>query len=346
MCSGAIENHFNKNVEGIKAISVSLITSKALIKHDLNSIRPRKIISEIEDLGFGATFQPANERVDIREITRGEVRKYRSKFIITFLLYIPLLVLIWIVPNSPSMKPFMTSVQLWNGNTLYILICAICSTIIQFHMGKGFYNSAYKSVKHKSANMDVLIVVGTTAAWAYGIIRIILGYNQQEQQDAAYAMSIHSHVHNFETASVLIMIVILGKFIESYSKMKTVGQLSNLASLKVSKANLIKSSEPNLGSAYEEIAVELLELKDKVLVSPGGAIPTDGTIVVGRGYCNEAMLTGEALLVQKEIGMKVYGGAVLTQGSIILQVDKTAENATFNQIMKLVENAQNTKAPI
>jgi cation transport ATPase len=130
MCSSAIENHFNKHVEGIKAVSVSLLTNKALIKHDLNIIRPRKIILEIEDLGFGATFQPANEQVDIREITRGEVLKYRNKFILTFLLYLPLAILIWIVPNSAALRPFMTSVQLWNGNTLYILICTICSTII------------------------------------------------------------------------------------------------------------------------------------------------------------------------------------------------------------------------
>jgi P-type E1-E2 ATPase len=107
-------------------------------------------------------------------------------------------------------------------------------------------------------------------------------------------MSIHSHVHNFETASVLIMIVILGKYIESFSKMQTVSQLSSLASLKVTKANLVKDPEPNLGSAYNEIAVELLELKDKVFVNPGAAIPTDGTIIVGRGFCNESMLTGEA----------------------------------------------------
>lgn len=82
--------------------------------------------------------------------------------------------------------------------------------------------SAYKSVKHGSANMDVLIVVGTTAAWAYGIMRIVMGYTIEEQLSYGYVMSIHSHVHNFETASILIMIVILGKLLESYSKMKTV----------------------------------------------------------------------------------------------------------------------------
>lgn len=113
----------------------------------------------------------------------------------------------------------------------------------------------------------------------------------------AYHMLIHSHVHNWETSSVLIMIIILGKFIEAYSKMKTVGKLSDLASLKVSKALLVKEKNRaniNLGCKFEEIPVELLELKDYVLVQPGGAIPTDGIVVFGRGCCNESMLTGEA----------------------------------------------------
>lgn len=148
---------------------------------------------------------------------------------------------------------------------------------------------------------------------------------------------------------MLIMIVILGKFIESYSKMKTVEKLSDLASLKVSKAFLIKEKDQkklNLGCKVEDIPVELLELKDFVMVQPGGAVPTDGVVVFGRGCCNESMLTGEALPIQKEVGMKVFGGTILTQGSLIFRVEKTSDNATFNQIMKLVESAQNTKAPI
>ena len=164
-----------------------------------------------------------------------------------------------------------------------------------------------------------------------------------------YHMNIHNHVHNFETSAVLILIVLLGKYIESYSKMKTVGKLSELASLKVTKANLIEEKHQTklgLESKYREVAVELLEKKDHVLVQPGGAVPTDGVVVFGNGCCNEAMLTGESMPVTKHIGSKVFGGTILTQGSIIFKVMKIAEDATFNQIMKLVENAQNTKAPI
>ena len=131
--------------------------------------------------------------------------------------------------------------------------------------------------------------------------------------------------------------------------MKTVGKLSELASLKVTRANLIEEKQQTklgLESKYREVAVELLEKKDHVLVQPGGAVPTDGVVVFGNGCCNEAMLTGESMPVTKHIGSKVFGGTILTQGSIIFKVMKIAEDATFNQIMKLVENAQNTKAPI
>jgi Cu+-exporting ATPase len=88
--------------------------------------------------------------------------------------------LIWVIPYFDALKPFMTSVQIFNGITLYVLIAFFCSTIIQFYMGKGFYISAYKSLKHKSANMDVLIVIGTSSAWLYGMIRLIMGYSEAE----------------------------------------------------------------------------------------------------------------------------------------------------------------------
>jgi Cu+-exporting ATPase len=196
-----------------------------------------------------------------------------------------------------------------------------------------FYTSAYKSVKHKSANMDVLIVVSTSSAWLYGVVLIFVGYTLDEQRSSKFKMMIHSHVHNWETSSILILIVLLGKYIESYSKMKTVDKLSDLASLKVTKANLLSEKDVkklSLGCKFSEIPVELLEIKDFVLVQPGGAVPTDGVVVFGRGMCNESMLTGEAAPIIKEIGLKVFGGTILTQGTIIVKIQKTSENATFN----------------
>ena len=130
----------------------------------------------------------------------------------------------------------------------------------------------------------------------------------------SYASLIHNRVHNWETSAVLIFIVCVGKYIETYSKTKTVDKLSDLASLKVTKANLLSENnidKLSLNSQFKEVPVELLEVNDFVIVHPGGAIPTDGVVFYGRGCCNESMLTGEAHPVTKDIGIKVFGGTIL-----------------------------------
>ena len=241
-CTGAIENHI-KSLNGALEINISLLTNRAVIKHDLKILGARQIISEIEDLGFEAQLVPSTETVDIREIVKSEVDKYRKKVISCTILYVPIAFFIWIVPYVDYLQSLMTYLPIVNGCTLYIFILLFLSSIVQFYMGNHFYKSAFKSLKHKSANMDVLIVVSTTSAWFYGVVLIFVGYSINERNSPNYAMLIHSHVHNWETSAILIYIVIIGKYIESYSKMKTVDQLSDLASLKVSKANLVQESD-------------------------------------------------------------------------------------------------------
>ena len=141
-------------------------------------------------------------------------------------MYFPIAILIWLVPYVEAIKPFMTNIIIWNGNPLYTFLNAVLASVIQFYMGHGFYVSAYKSLRHKSANMDVLIVIGTSAAWLYGIILIFIGYSAEEQKSMKFHMKVHSQVHNFETSAVLITIVLLGKYIETFSKMKTIDKLS------------------------------------------------------------------------------------------------------------------------
>ena len=177
---------------------------------------------------------------------------------------------IWIMPYVDSLNHFMTDYILVNGNPMYVFINLYCSSVIQFYLGRNFYISAYKSLKHSSANMDVLIVIGTTSSLVYGIILILIGYTKEDSKDMMqFGMHVHAHVHNFETSAFIICIVLLGKYIETFSKMKTVDKLSELASLKVTKANLILQKNPakiNLNCKHKEIPVELLEIKDYVLV--------------------------------------------------------------------------------
>jgi len=146
---------------------------------------------------------------------------------------------------------------------MYVFLNAIFATVIQFVMGAPFYQSALNSVKHYSANMDVLVVLGTTAAWGYGIILIFVGYPSTLQETLSlhdYTMQIQNHAHNFEISSALITIILIGKYIETLSKKKTVDKLAELASLKVTKANLIEGGKlpSSLDAVAKEIDVELV----------------------------------------------------------------------------------------
>lgn len=193
-------------------------------------------------MGFEAELEIKTEQTDIREISQAEMVKYRNNFLICLAMYLPIAFLVWILPFT-GMNVVMTTPIIWNGNPCYVFVIFIFASIIQFCLGHKFYKNAYKSLKHKSANMDVLIVVSTTAAWLYGLFNIFKGYTLSQTEDLHFKHMIMNHVHNWETSSVLIMIVMLGKFIESFSKTKTIKQLSDLASLKVSKANLLYTKD-------------------------------------------------------------------------------------------------------
>lgn len=275
--------------------------------------------------------------------------KYKQKVMLGTFLYVPIAYLIWVVPFVDSFKNMMISPVIWRGNSLYVFVMLLFSSIFQFYMGQSFYRNGIKSLRHKSANMDVLIMISTSTAYFYGLILCLWGHEMDDMNDKMKILNIYHHVHHWETSSILIYIVLIGKYIEAYSKTKTIEQLSQLASLKVTKANLIrekKAGKVTLSSNFDVKPVELLEVGDFVLVQPGGAVPSDGIVLLGRGSCNEAMLTGESAPVVKNVGVKVFGGTILHQGSLVVKVLKTSENATFNQIMQLVENAQNSKAPI
>ena len=150
-----------------------------------------------------------------------EVVRYRNKFLLSLILNIPILLLMWVIPYV--LKGFVTATPLYNNMPLWIFLLLGFSTIIQFYMGADFYRGAYKSVKHCSANMDVLVVLGTTSAWLYGLILIFVGHHEivtgdPEHDEHLRHTIIHEHGHNFEIASTLITIILLGKFLESFSK--------------------------------------------------------------------------------------------------------------------------------
>lgn len=242
------------------------------VSYRSNGTPLRDIIQAVKDLGYPtAKLVPAAEENSIRQILEEEVKRYRRKFLIALIIEIPILILMWVTPyTNPE---FLSSHFIVNGMPLYIFILLALSTVIQFWIGAPFYKGAYKALKGRSANMDVLVVLGTTAAWLYGVILIFIGDHaygagHHETVESHIRHSVHEHGHNFEIASTLIVVILFGKFLESVTKKQTVDKLQQLASLKVSTATLVKE-DGNLGDQGTEISIELLVVGDVIKVING-----------------------------------------------------------------------------
>lgn len=173
---------------------------------------------------------PPKGENDIRDTLEKEVSKYRIKFLTCLIIQIPILILMWIIPYT--FEEVLTYLKIINGVPLYIFVLFILSSIVQFYLGADFYKGAYKAMMHGQANMDVLVVLGTTAAWLYGLLMIFFGYDKYEQMDKEILSdptadpedaknvwhAVHEHAHNFEISSTLITVILLGKWMESFSK--------------------------------------------------------------------------------------------------------------------------------
>jgi Cu+-exporting ATPase len=215
----------------------------------------------------------------------------------------------------------------------------ILAVPVQFYFGKRFYRGAYKALKNWSTNMDVLIVLGTSSAFAYGtIMNLMLLLSLVGSDDNS--MSLIEPSHSFETSSLLISIVLLGKYLEAKSKHRTTDAITNLAKLKISDAICLESG------IERKTDIDLLHPGCIVKVYPGSSIPSDGVVIDGEGWVNESMMTGEGNLVKKSQDAFVFGGTICNKGSIHVKITKTGENTALSQIIKLVENAQSTKPPI
>ena len=325
------------------SVNTAVVPNVINVSYRQNGTPLREIIEKVKELGYTqAAFLPNKEENNISMILQKEVKRYRNKFLWSLIIELPILVLMWIIPyTNPS---FLTAHILFNGMPLYIFILLVLSSIIQFWMGASFYKGAYKAMRGCSANMDVLVVLGTTAAWAYGFLLIFIGdhaygTSHKETMDDHMRHAVHEHGHNFEIAATLIVVILFGKFLESVTKKQTVDKLSKLASLKVQKAILMKPGA-NLGDINrdplklsdngEEIDIELLVIGDVIKVINGQTIPIDGVVVQGEGQVNESMLTGEAKPVNKEISSKVFGGTMLNRGALLVKVDRMAESSAIN----------------
>lgn len=318
-CSARIERVLQREA-GIDQINVNLVMENGTVKYDPSQITIEEIYERVAKIGYEAF--PMETKDETAKRKSDELKRQKAKFIISLILALPLLYTMFGHFSFLSFIPVPD--LLMNGWFQFIL-----ATPIQFVLGWQFYVGAYKSLKSKSANMDVLVAMGTSAAYFYSLYLMLthLGHS--------------GHVPlYFETSAVLITLILLGKYFEMRAKGHASDAISKLAALQV------KDAEVEREGKTEMIAIDDVRVGDTVWVRSGQQIPLDGQVIEGSTTVNEAMLTGESMPVEKNIGDTVIGSTINQTNFIKLQVTHVGEDLVLNQIIKVVEEAQNDKPQI
>ncbi|KAI1371815.1 heavy metal translocatin [Hypoxylon crocopeplum] len=346
---------------GVSSVKLRMSTSRLVVSHQPTVTGLRVIVEEIEKLGFNALVadnDDNNAQLESLAKTR-EIQEWRRAFQVSLSFAIPVFFIGMIFPMAIPVLDF-GGLELLPGLFLGDVICLVLTIPIQFGIGKRFYVSAYKSIKHKSPTMDVLVVLGTSAAFFFSVSAMVV----------SFLFPPHNRPKTiFDTSTMLITFVTLGRFLENRAKGQTSKALSRLMSLAPSMATIYAdpiaaekaaedwdtitdSGKPETpardGNAAEAkvIPTELISVGDIVIIRPGDKIPADGTIVRGETYVDESMVTGEAIPVQKGKGSNVIGGTVNGHGRVDFRVTRAGRDTQLSQIVKLVQDAQTTRAPI
>jgi Cu+-exporting ATPase len=334
-CVKTIENYIG-SLNGVKHISVNLTTEKAHVEYDASQMGPRDLIEGLEAVGYSGKI--AEDKVDIDRLSKKEeIKKWRDKLkysvLLTFPVFLISMVFMWL-PVS-FIHDFLGK-ELISNLTYESIILFTLSTPVQFWIGADFYKKAYKAVSHGAATMDVLVALGTSAAYFYSLFSILYGMAVPEFEGAVF----------FETSAMLITFIILGKYMEARAKGQTSEAIKKLVSMQAKSAILLELDKNGKIINEKEIPAELIQKGDILKVFPGSKIPTDGIISEGNSAVDESMITGESIPVNKVVGDDVIGATVNQQGVLHVKATKIGSETAISQIVKLVEEAQTSKAPI
>jgi Cu+-exporting ATPase len=303
--------------KGVTQASVNWVSGKIRIKFIPTVISQEELTAIVQASGFTSiTVIDADQ--DYEEIFRQkEFAKQRRELILGLFFTIPLFIL--------SMARDFNLIGAWSHQPWVNWLMWALATPVQFYVGRRFYTGAINSLRNRSANMDVLVALGSTAAYLYSL-PILLGL-------------IDGHVY-FETSAMIITLIKVGKILELQAKGKTSQAIRQLLKLSPEKAVIVRGSQ--------EIEVDVAEVNpgDIVIIKPGAKIPVDGTVLSGNSFVDESMLTGESIPIEKKVGEPVYSGTINMQGSFKFTAEKIGRDTALAQIIRLVEEAQGSKAPI
>ncbi|XP_054648592.1 copper-transporting ATPase 1 [Dunckerocampus dactyliophorus] len=352
-CVHKIESTLMKE-NGIIYASVALATNKAHIKYDSEVIGPRDIIKQIGNMGFEASLVKRDRAASHLDHSK-EIRQWRKSFLVSLIFCVPVMgMMMYMIIMDHQMSvshqhnataedrnlfhsTMFLERQLLPGLSVMNLLSFLFCVPVQFIGGRYFYIQAYKAVKHRSANMDVLIVLATSIAFTYSLIVLIVAMVEKAKVNP---------ITFFDTPPMLFVFISLGRWLEQIAKSKTSEALSKLMSLQATEATVVTLSSDSSILSEEQVDVELVQRGDVVKVVPGGKFPVDGRVIEGHSMADESLITGEAMPVTKKPGSFVIAGSINQNGSLLVTATHVGMDTTLSQIVKLVEEAQTSKAPI
>ena len=331
-CAMRVEKALKK-LAGVESAAVNLAAEMASVTYDADQIRLSEIRKAIEDAGYEALkVDNPDARDEDAARRRREINTLRVHFIISAIFAIPLFYIAMVPMIKAIPLPFAEGLHhAMMHNSLAFAQWQLFLTIPILIAGRRFYTVGFKALWQRSPNMDSLVAIGTGAAMLYSL------YNTA-QIIAGHAMAVESLY--YETAGMILTLVLLGKTLEAISKGRTGEAIKKLMGLAPKTALVVRDG------AEREIPIEEVEIGDIVLVKPGGKIPVDGRVTEGRTAIDESMLTGESMPVDKAAGDPVYAATINATGTIRFRAEKIGRDTAFQQIIKLVEDAQGSKAPI
>ena len=318
-CVATVERTLNKKVPGILEAAVNFATEKATVKYIPGAVSRAEMVAAVERAGYGVVQAGSDEElVDAEKLAREqEIRDQTRKLWVGVAFTLPLFLL--------SMGRDFGLVGDWAHATWVNYLFWLLATPVQFYTGWDYFVGGYKSLRNKSANMDVLVAMGSSAAYFYSIV-VTVGL-------------LGGHVY-FETSAAIITLIKVGKLLESQAKGKTSEAIKALMGLQAKTARVERNGEEL------DIPTSQVQAGDIVIVRPGEKIPVDGVVVSGHSAVDESLLTGESLPVDKQPGDEVIGATLNKQGRLKFEATKVGRDTALAQIVRMVEEAQGSKAPI
>ncbi len=326
-CSSRVEKKLS-NTEGVLKASVNLATERATVQYLPDSVSLNELYKVVEKTGYGVLKETAKGTNDAEKEAREQERlKLHHDLLLAALFAVPLIIVTMLHMFVPSVDRFLMNSLGMQG---FFVLSFILASIVQFGPGRRFYKPGWKSLRMGSPDMNSLVMIGTSAAYAYSVVATFLPQILPAGTRFVY----------YEASAAIITLILLGKYFEAIAKGRTSEAIKKLINLQSKTARVQRNGEEL------DIAIEDVIRGDIILVRPGEKVPVDGRILAGNSFLDESMITGESIPVQKNEGDEVVGGTLNKTGAFRFEATKIGAETVLAQIIKMVEDAQGSKPPI